>query len=170
LHVYLYSTTVCIHIVDKPTAGDFMQVQSYSNQATGNSSLTNSSLVNSSFINPTDQDDLLGVSFTMHSAFQLQKSNISTSRWVAHVSSKTKLTASHKLALNIKPTHSFSAFDILERLLFSKTCAVIYTDEVLPLHKVKMLKQMAMFSGTEVIFIADRFEFNSMQSGGLEKA
>jgi hypothetical protein len=29
---------------------------------------------------------------------------------------------------------------------------------------------MAMFSGTEVIFIADRFEFNSMQSGGLEKA
>jgi hypothetical protein len=100
----------------------------------------------------------------------LQKSNISTSRWVAHVSSKTKLAASHELALNIKPTHSFSAFDILERLLFSKTCAVIYTDEVLPLHKVKMLKQMAMFSGTEVIFIADRFEFNSMQSGDLEKA
>lgn len=147
-----------------------MQTQSYSNQAAGNSSLTNSSLVNSGFINPTDQDNLLGVSFTSHSTFQLQKSNIRKSRWVAHVSSKTKLTASHKLALNIKPTQSSSAFDILERLLFSKTCAVIYTDEVLPLHKVKMLKQMAVFSGTEVVFIADQFEFNSMQSGDLEKA
>ncbi|MFQ3207589.1 MAG: hypothetical protein ACI9IT_001747, partial [Glaciecola sp.] len=137
----------------------YMQTQSYSNQAAGNSSLTNSSLVDSRFINPTDQDNLLGVSFTSHSAFQLQKSNIRKSRWVAHVSSKTKLAASHKLALNIKPTHTFSAFNILERLLFSKTCAVIYTDEVLPLYKVRMLKNMAMFSGTEVIFIADKFEF-----------
>jgi hypothetical protein len=27
-----------------------------------------------------------------------------------------------------------------------------------------------MFSGTEVIFIADKFEFNLVQSGDLEKA
>ncbi|MFT7260327.1 MAG: hypothetical protein ACI9MS_002195 [Glaciecola sp.] len=147
-----------------------MQTQPYKNQAAGTSSLTNTSLVNSRFISSTDQDELLGVSFNNHSAFQLKKSNIRTSRWIAHVSSKTKLAASHKLALNIKPTHSFTAFDILERLLFSKTCAVIYTDEVLPLHKMKMLKNMAMFSGTEVVFIADKFEFNLMQSGDLEKA
>jgi hypothetical protein len=35
---------------------------------------------------------------------------------------------------------------------------------------MKMLKNMAMFSGTEVIFIADKFEFNLVQSGDLEKA
>jgi hypothetical protein len=33
-----------------------------------------------------------------------------------------------------------------------------------------MLKQMAMFSGTEVSFIADKAEFNSMQAVDLEKA
>ncbi len=92
------------------------------------------------------------------------------SRWVAHVSLKTKLAASHRLVLNIKPTSTASAFDIIERLLFAKTCAAIFCDEVLPLHQVKMLKQMAMFSGTEVTFIADKVEFNSMQSEDLEKA
>jgi len=147
-----------------------MQTQSYNNQVAGSSSLTNSSMVSSNFTKETDQDDLLGVSFTSHSAFQLQKSNIRRKRWVAHVSSKTKLAATHKLVLNIKPTQTSPAFDILERLLFSKTCAVIYTDQTLPLHKVKMLKQMAMFSGTEVIFIADMAEFNAIQSDGLEKA
>jgi hypothetical protein len=92
------------------------------------------------------------------------------SRWVAHVSVKTKLAASHRLVLNIKPTASASAFDIIERLLFAKTCAAIFCDETLPLHQVKMLKQMAMFSGTEVSFIADKAEFNSMQAVDLEKA
>ena len=92
------------------------------------------------------------------------------SRWVAHVSVKTKLAASHRLVLNIKPTATASAFDIIERLLFAKTCAAIFCDEILPLHQVKMLKQMAMFSGTEVTFIADKAEFNSMQAGDLEKA
>jgi hypothetical protein len=147
-----------------------MQTQPYNSQAAGISSLTSTSMVNARFSSPTDQDDLLGISFTSHSAFQLQNSHTRKSRWVAHVSSKTKLAAPHQLALNIKPTHTFTVFDILERLLFSKTCAVIYTDEALPLHKMKMLKNMAMFSGTEVIFIADKFEFNLVQSGDLEKA
>jgi hypothetical protein len=139
-----------------------MQTQPYNNQATGVASLTSTSMVNSRFNSSNDQDALLGVTFTNHSVFQLQNSNIKTSRWVAHVSSKTKLVATHQLALNIKPTHSVTAFDILERLLFSKTCAIIYTDEVLPLHKMEMLKHMAIFSGTEVIFIADNVKFNSM--------
>lgn len=91
-------------------------------------------------------------------------------RWVAHVSVKTKLAASHRLVLNIKPTAIVSAFDIIERLLFAKTCAAIFCDETLPLHQVKMLKQMGMFSGTEITFIADKADFNSMQADDLEKA
>lgn len=148
----------------------YMQTQYVGSQALGSSLVTKSSTVSSSMNKPSNPDDLLGVSFTNHSAFQLQKSNIRKSRWVAHVSCKTKLAASHKLVLNIKPTQTSSAFDILERLLFSKTCAVIYSDETLPLHQVQMLKQMAIFSGTEVIFIADKIEFNLLQLNDLEKA
>jgi len=94
----------------------------------------------------------------------------SKQRWVAHVSVNTKLAASHRLVLNIKPNELASAFDIIERLLFAKTCAEIFCDHTLTLHQVEMLKQMAMFSGTEVTFIADKVEFNSMQSADLEKA
>lgn len=92
------------------------------------------------------------------------------SRWVAHVSVKTKLAASHRLVLNIKPTVTVSAFDIIERLLFAKTCAAIFCDEALPLYQVKMLKQIAIFSGIEVTFIANKPEFNLMQADNLDKA
>ncbi|MFT6330089.1 MAG: hypothetical protein ACJAYN_002027 [Bermanella sp.] len=148
----------------------YMKAQYVSSRTLGSLLITKSSMVSSNLIEPNNQNDLLGVSFTHHSAFQLQKSNIRKSRWIAHVSCKTKLAASHKLVLNIKPTQTASAFDILERLLFSKTCAVIYSDERLPLHQVQMLKQMAIFSGTEVIFIADKVEFNLLQLDDLEKA
>jgi hypothetical protein len=148
----------------------YMQTQYVNKRVLGNSLVTTSSTVDASLIESNNQDDLLGVSFTNHSAFQLQKSNIRKSRWVAHVSCNTKLASSRKLVLNIKPTQTTSAFDILERLLFSKTCAVIYSDETLPLHQVQMLKQMASFSGTEVIFIANKTEFNLLQLDDLEKA
>lgn len=92
------------------------------------------------------------------------------SLWVAHVSVKTKLASSHRLVLNIKPTATVSAFDIIERLLFAKTCAAIFCDEALPLQQVKMLKQIAIFGGIEVTFIANKPEFNSMQADDLEKA
>ena len=103
-------------------------------------------------------------------AINTSQTILRSGRWVTHVSVKTKLAASHRLVLNIKPTGTSSAFDIIERLLFAKTCAAIFCDETLPLHQVKMLKQMAMFSGTEVSFIADKVEFNSMQVDDLEKA
>jgi len=103
-------------------------------------------------------------------AISISQAMLRKNRWVAHVSIKTKLAACHRLVLNITPTATASAFDIIERLLFAKTCAAIYCDEVLPMHQIKMLKQMAMFSGTEITFIADKVEFNSMQSDDLEKA
>jgi|GEM_PF-2085292 hypothetical protein len=147
-----------------------MQTQYLSSQALESSLVANSSMMKPGLTQPSHRDDLLGFSFTNHPAFQLQKSNIRKRRWVAHVSYKTKLAASHRLVLNIKPTQTSSAFDILERLLFSKTCAAIYSDETLPLHQVQMLKQMAIFSGTEVIFIADKVEFNLLRLDDLEKA
>ncbi|MFQ3249707.1 hypothetical protein [Glaciecola sp.] len=102
--------------------------------------------------------------------FQLQTSTMRRTRWIAHVSTSTKLKASHKLVLNISPSKTLSAFDVIERLLFAKTCDCIYSDEVLPLHQIRMLKQMAMFSGTELEFICDSVEFNVSQSDELEKA
>lgn len=142
-----------------------MQTQSLINQAafkaTSNQTVRSSLVVNASMLNSSGPSQL---------SFAIQKSNIRKTRWVSHVSSATTLTASHKLVLNIKPTKRLSAFDIIERLLFSKTCGLIYSDESLPLHQVQMLKQMAMFSGTDLIFIADKAEFNLMQSGDLEKA
>jgi hypothetical protein len=129
-----------------------MQTQLVSNYARVNTSIAHKAAINAS------------------AAFQLQTSTIKDVRWVCHVSSKTKLKASHKLVLNIKPSESFSTFDIIERLLFSKTCDFIYSDEQLPLHQVQMLKQMAIFSGTELAFISDKVEFNLSQTDILEEA
>lgn len=108
--------------------------------------------------------------FSQLPTFQLQTASLRKSRWVAHVSSKTKLMASHKLVLNVKPTAALSSFDIIERLLFAKTCETIFSDVSLPLHQIRMLKQMAMFSGTELIFVADTAAFNMSQGIELEKA
>ena len=108
--------------------------------------------------------------FNHEPTFQLQTNLRNTRRWVAHVSSLTTLKSSHRLVLNVKPTEALSSFDIIERLLFAKTCETIFSDASLPLHQIRMLKQMAMFSGTEIVFVADMSDFNANQSIELEKA
>jgi len=102
--------------------------------------------------------------------FQLESSPVRKKRWLCHVSSTTKLKSKSKLVLNVKPTSSLNSFDVIERLLFAKTCELIYSDDTFPLHQVKMLKQMAMFSGTEIVFIADKIAFNNESMTELEKA
>ena len=139
------------------------------------SSLVKFSAVNSMLANgarmmaDTKQSSLRKAVFSK-TAFQLQAPTQRKNRWIAHVSSTTKLKATHMLVLNVSLSEKLSAFDVIERLLFAKTCDCIYSDEVLPIHQIKMLKQMAMFSGTELVFISDRLDFNLSQSNELEKA
>ena len=94
----------------------------------------------------------------------------SSKRWVAHVSDKTQLVSSEELVLQLRPSTSFNAFDIIEKLLFAKTCRIIHTDADLSLNQIAFLKEMALFSGTDLVFIGDRAQFNRRQMVALEKA
>ena len=133
-----------------------MQTQSFDSQFDNTFDAT----INSRISNRSDSQ----AQANTQSSFEFQTPHNRMQRWVCHVSSKTKLKATHKQVMNVKPNTKMSPFDIIERLLFSKTCDVIYSDETLPLHQVKMLKQMAMFSGTDIEFISDRSYFNMSQS------
>lgn len=118
----------------------------------------------------TFKNPSLAVSNMYSSVFELQSTGLKKARWIANVSASSRLSSNIALVLNVKPTQSMSCFDIIERLLFAKNCDVIYTDQTLPLHQISMLKQMSLFSGTDIVFISDRREFNRRYSDDLEKA
>lgn len=105
-----------------------------------------------------------------HSTFELANEPAKRQRWIAHVSASSRLISDQDLVLHIKPSAVKTAFDIIERVLFAKTCKSIHTDESFTLHQVRMLKQMAMFSGTEIVFISDKNDFNHLHANDLEKA
>ncbi|MFT5276960.1 MAG: hypothetical protein ACI97K_000885 [Glaciecola sp.] len=175
MHVYLYSTTVCTYNMDIQTASAIMNSISMNNISMNSidmNSLSDHTTQASRVLNNTRtiHNPTLAVSNLHHTAFELQPTQPKKSRWAAHVSLNTKLSSNDVLVLNVKPTKTMSCFDIIERLLFAKTCDVIYTDEALPLHQVRMLKQMSLFSGTEIVFISDSSEFNHLHSDDLEKA
>jgi hypothetical protein len=118
----------------------------------------------------THQNPPLAIYKPHHSKFNLHSTLLKRQRWTAHVSSSTKLISTKALVLNVKPTATMTCFDIIKRLLFAKNCDVIYTDHAIPLHQVSMLKQMSLFSGTDIIFIHDTNDFNRHYSIDLEKA
>jgi hypothetical protein len=84
-------------------------------------------------------------------------------RWTALVSCTHNMSSDSTSVLHVRPNHKHTAFDIVEKLLFAKTCAVIHITESLSLHQVDRLKQMALFSGTELNFIGDTRIFNQEQ-------
>ena len=102
--------------------------------------------------------------------FKPSKTVASTKRWVAHVSDKTQLVSDEELVLQLSPTVSFNAFDIIEKLLFAKTCRIIHTDAVLSLNQIAFLQEMALFSGTDLVFIGNKDMFNRKQMFSLEEA
>ncbi|MEQ3658484.1 MAG: hypothetical protein ABNH21_05955 [Glaciecola sp.] len=98
------------------------------------------------------------------------RANLPLKRWVAHVSDKTQLVSAEELVLQLSPTASLNAFDIIEKLLFAKTCRIIHTDAQFSLNQIAFLKEMALFSGTDLVFIGDKERFNRKQMLSLEKA
>ncbi|MBF7072904.1 hypothetical protein ISG33_05760 [Glaciecola sp. MH2013] len=88
-------------------------------------------------------------------------------RWTALVSTSSKMLSTTQAILHVRPDIKHTAFDIIERLLFSKNCALIHTTEYLSLSQIERLLQMASFSGTELVFIGSIEEFNNLQQRQL---
>ena len=103
MHVYLYSTTVCATSMDKQTAGTNMQTQSFDSQFDN----TFDARINSRISNRSDSQ----AQANTQSSFEFQTPHNRMQRWVCHVSSKTKLKATHKQVMNVKPNTKMSPFD-----------------------------------------------------------